>query len=147
MHVLKEFKQCIKQDLRGLYAQLNDRSAVFICSHSAKLVNLRPFGHFRSLNKDGARFLIIHSPRYDGSTVQVDGAGGVIPPVHGDHRYVARHLCNTAFSVLSFYYVRLENHLVARQSSFNADKDGEKGTNTVYNSSTIFIPHTRYKYF
>ena len=61
LHVLKEFKQCIKQDLRGLYAQLNDRLAVFICS-LAITRQLRGFGHCKSLNKDGAMFLIIDSP-------------------------------------------------------------------------------------
>lgn len=53
-------------------------------------------------NNSGEPSLVVHSPRDDGSAVQVDGAGGVVAPVHGDHRYVARHLCNTAFSAPLF---------------------------------------------
>ena len=53
-------------------------------------------------NKHRKLFLVVHSPRYNGRPVQVDGTGGVIAPVHGDHRYMARHLCNTAFSETLF---------------------------------------------
>ena len=38
--------------------------------------------------------LVVDPPGDDGAAVEVDGAGGVVPPVHGHHRYVARHLCD-----------------------------------------------------
>ena len=39
--------------------------------------------------------LVVDPPADDGGAVEVDGAGGVVAPVHGDHRDVARHLGNT----------------------------------------------------
>ena len=47
------------------------------------------------LINDAVPFLVVDSPRHDGRPVEVDGAGGVVAPVHGDHRDVARHLGNT----------------------------------------------------
>ena len=96
----KNLNIAIKTSLRGLYAQPNDRHAVFM--------QFKFHGYFCSIwtiffaNNSGTPSLVVHSPRYDGSAVQVDGAGGVVPPVHGDHRYVARHLYNTAFSAALF---------------------------------------------
>ena len=36
-------------------------------------------------------YLIVDPPGDDGGPVEVDGAGGVVPAVHGDHRYLTRH--------------------------------------------------------
>ena len=35
--------------------------------------------------------LVVDPPGDDGAAVEVDGAGGVVAPVHGDHRDVASH--------------------------------------------------------
>ena len=64
--------------------------------------------------KTGRPHLVVHPPGDDGGPVQVDGAGGVVAPVHGHHRYRGCHLCNSAFSADCFYYARPWGHLVAR---------------------------------
>ena len=65
--------------------------------HHGRMGSLNGANHcFQTEHNDGNTFLVIDSPRHDGGSVEVNGAGGVVTPVHGDHRYVARHLCDTA---------------------------------------------------
>ena len=99
--------------LRGLYAHLNDRPA-------APLYSFMPTCRSgqnppKCPRKTPRLYLVVHPPGDDGGPVQVDGAGGVVAPVHGNHRCWGCHLCNSAFSADCFYYARPRGHLVARQ--------------------------------
>ena len=102
--MLAVFELCNNKIYEAFNAHLNCRPDVVI-ARLTDPVSPRLSSLSRTLswdNKHSKLFLVVHSPRYNGRPVQVDGTGGVIAPVHGDHRYMARHLCNTAFSETLF---------------------------------------------
>ena len=60
------------------------------CNHCHCLLQ-RPYQGLLVENV-GGMCLVVDPPADDGGPVQVDGAGGVVAPVHGDDRSVARHV-------------------------------------------------------
>ena len=124
--------------LRGLYAYLNDRPAAPLYSFMPTCRSGREGETPQNVpERCPDLYLIVHPPGDDGGPVQVDGAGGVVAPVHGHHRYRGCHLCNSAFSADCFYYARPRRHLVARHHT--ALPRRKVGGKTVPTVSTFHI--------